>query len=103
MKNKLEQVNQSYKKALARVLLKEFPDLVELVVTDVLIDPSYQHGRVWLRTTAEILHQVERKRPEIQAQMTKYVKTHYTPRLNFLLDEGDMDKIEDLFGQIRSS
>ena len=101
-KNKLEQVNQSYKKALGQILLKEFPEIVELVVTDVLIDPSYTHGRVWLRTTPEILKQVTAKRPAIAAQLKQYVKTRYTPSLTFVLDKGELDTIDELFEQLKS-
>lgn len=103
MKNKLEQVNQSYKKALGQILLKEFPETVDLVVTDVLIDPSYTHGRVWLRTTPELLEKVESKRPAIAAQLPRYVKTRYTPKLAFLMDAGELDKMDELFGQLEKS
>ncbi|QQG50109.1 MAG: ribosome-binding factor A [Candidatus Berkelbacteria bacterium] len=99
-KNKLEQVNQSYKKALGAVLLREFPDIVELSVSYVLIDPSYQHGRVWLKTTPEILTKVENKRHEIQTAMKRYVKTRYTPKLAFLIETGEVEKIDELFSKL---
>jgi ribosome-binding factor A len=101
-KNKLEQINQAYKRALAQILVRELPDTVELTVSDVLIDPSYQHGRVWLRTTPQILKEVETKRADILTQLTKYVQTRYTPKLTFLLDDGKTDRIDELFGQIKN-
>lgn len=100
LKNKLEQVNQAYKKALARILVRELPDVVELTVSDVLIDPSYQHGRVWLRTTPEVLKLVETKRADILPQLPRYVQTRYTPKLTFLLDDGSIDRIEELFTKL---
>lgn len=102
-KNKLEQINQSYKKALGAVLLKEFPDIIQLSVSYVLIDPSFQHGRAWLNTTPEILSQIERKRPEIQNLMKKHVKTRYTPKLTFELETGETEKLDELFNKIGSS
>ncbi len=101
-KNKLEQVNQAYKKALAQVLVKEMPQIVELTVSDVLIDPSYQHGRVYLRTSPEIFEQVEKKRSDILTQLTKYVETRYTPKLTFHLDDGQLDHLDQLFEKIET-
>lgn len=101
--NKLEQINQSYKKALAQILVRELPHIVELTVTDVLIDPSYQHGRVWLRTTPEILAQVEAKRSDILTQLTKFVQTRYTPRLAFVIDDGSMDRIDELLKEVETN
>lgn len=99
---KLEQINQSYKKALGQILVRELPNIVELTVSDVLIDPSYQHGRVWLRTTPEVLQLIEKKRSEILTQLTKFVQTRYTPRLTFLIDDGRIDRIEELMKEIES-
>ncbi len=101
-KNKLEQVNQAYKKALGQILVRELPDTIELTVADVLIDPSYQHGRVWLRTTPEILQEVEARRSAILTQLTKFVQTRYTPKLSFLIDDGGVDRIDGLFEKIDS-
>lgn len=102
-KNKLEQVNQAYKKALAQILVRELPNVVELSVSDVLIDPSYQHGRVWLRTTPEVLEVVESKRADILTQLTKFVQTRYTPRLSFLLEDGDIERIDNLFSKLEET
>ena len=100
MKRKLEQVNQSFKKALGQILLKAVPDADHLTVADVLIDPSLQHGRVWLKTTPSTLKRVEEKRPEIQRMLVRYVKTRYTPRLTFLTDDNYLDHLDDLFLQV---
>lgn len=101
MKSKLAQVNQSYKKALGQILVKEFPEIVELTVVDVLIDPSYTHGRVWLRTSEELLEQVEKRRGAIQSELKKYVQTRYTPKLSFHIEEGYIDKIDGLFEEMQ--
>lgn len=103
MKKKLEQVNQSYKKAISQIIRKEFPAIVELTVSDVLVDPSYQHGRAWLKTTPEVLEEVMKKRGDIQTQLQKYVKTRYTPRFTYVLDEGEIDKLDSLFEQVRNT
>ncbi len=101
-KNKLEQVNQSYKKALGQILLKEFPEIIQLSVSDVLIDPSYQNGRVWLLTDPETVKLVEARRSLIQASIKKYVKTRYTPKLSFIADDRYLDKIDELYSKIDS-
>lgn len=103
MKQKLEQVNKSVKKALGTILLKELPNASPLTVIDVLIDPSYQHGRAWLQTTSEILALVEAKRPEIQAQLSRYVKLRYTPKLSFIIDDNYLNKLDELFAQLDKS
>lgn len=100
MKNKLQQVNQAYKKALGQILVNEFPGIVELTVSDVLIDPSYKHGRVWLRATDEVVGQVEERRVAIQAAMKNYVKTRYTPKLQFIQEEGYVERIDQLFEEL---
>lgn len=102
-KNKLEQINQAYKKALAQILIREFPDVVELTVSDVLIDPSYQHGRAWLKTSPDVLAQVESRRSEILTQLTRFVKTRYTPRISFQLDSGELERLDSLFDKIETT
>ncbi len=99
-KSKLEQVNQAYKRALGQILVRELPQVVDLTVSDVLIDPSYQHGRVWLRTTPEVLEEIEKHRSAILTQMTKYVQTRYTPRLTFVIDTGEMERIDELLEKL---
>lgn len=96
-KSKLEQNNQAYKKAIGEIMLKVLPGELPLTVTDVLLDPSFQHGRVWLSTTAAILKKVEEKRPEIQQLMKTKIAGRYTPRLQFLLDDQYLGKLDHLF------
>lgn len=100
MNNRLEQLSIAYKKALGAILLKEFPHLASLTVTDVLIDPSGKTGRVWLATTEEILKEVEQKRGDIQGQLKKHVITRYTPKISFVLDDRYLDRIDNLFDKI---
>lgn len=100
MNNKLAILNGSYKKALGAILLKEFPHLPTLAVTDVLIDPSGKTGRVWLSTTDEILKAVEQRRGDIQNQLKEHVVTRYTPSFTFLLDDKYLDRIDSLFNEI---
>ncbi len=101
-KSKLEQNNQAYKKAIGEIILKVLPGVLPLTVSDVLLDPSFQHGRVWLSTTPEILKQVEAKRPEIQQQMKTKVAGRYTPRLQFLLDDHYLGKLDNLFKEVET-
>lgn len=100
MKNRLEQYNQAYKKAIGEILLKVFPGTLPLSVSSVLLDPSFRQGRVWLITTKEILKLVEAKRPEIQNALRTKVTARYTPRLEFLLDDKYVDHIEELFEKL---
>ena len=100
MDNRLEQLSISIKKALGAVLLKEFPHVPNLTITDVLIDPSERTGRVWLSTTPEILKEVEHRRGGIQGWLKTRVKTRFTPKLTFLLDDNYLRKIDNLFTEI---
>lgn len=100
MKSKLEQNNQAYKRAIGEILVKVMPGVLPLAVSDVLLDPSFQHGRVWLSTTPEILKKVEEKRPEIQALTKTKVAGRYTPKLQFLLDDQYLGKLDHLFQAI---
>jgi len=100
MKTKLEQNNHAYKKAIGEILLKVFPGVLPLSVTDVLLDASFQHGRVWLSTTPEILKEVEKERIEIQGKLKTKIKGRYTPRLEFLLDDNYLEKMDELFEKV---
>lgn len=100
-KSKLEQNNQAYKKAIGEILLKELPGVLPLSVSDVLLDPSFQHGRVWLSTTPEILAQAEKKRSVIQVQLKAKIKGRYTPRLSFLIDDQYLGELDNLFDQLK--
>lgn len=100
MANRLEQLNIAYKKALGTVLLKEFPQVLPLSVTDVLINPSTQSARVWLETTPETLRQVQAKRNEIQNAVNKLLSMRYTPKLTFMIDDHYLDHIDELFDEL---
>jgi ribosome-binding factor A len=98
--HKLEQINQAYKKAISQVLLKLFPEPGEIVIGEVLIDPSMQHGKVWLSCSKEMLARVEKRRSEIQMMTQRYVKTRYIPKLYFFIDDKYTEHMEDLFEKI---
>jgi len=100
VKSRIEQVNKALKKVLGEILLREFPDLLPLGVQDVLIDPPLERARVWLRTTAKILAEVEKKRQAIQLEIPKRVKLPRTPKLTFLLDDQYLDNLDQLFEKI---
>ena len=100
MKQKIEQLNQSYKKALAEVLQKEFSN-EGIVIEDVLLDPSMQHGRVWLVCTEEQLNNVKVKRGELQRLVQEHLSTRYTPKLEFLLSDDYLGKMDNLFKEVR--
>jgi len=97
VENRLDKLNTAYKKAIGEILLKEFSHLTNLSVNDVLIDPSNQSGRVYLTTTPEILEEVQLRRGDIQRQLTKHIKTRYTPKFNYLLDDNYLNKLDELF------
>jgi len=98
--NRLEQLNVAYKKALGAILLKDYPQFTNLTVTDFLIDPSTQAGRVFLSTTPETLALVQAERGRIQNLLKKHVVTRYTPKLTFVMDDHYLDKIDQLFEEI---
>jgi|GEM_PF-1337275 len=100
MKSKLEQYNQSYKKALGTVIYKLIPDIGSLSVTDVLLDPSFQHGRVWLHASTAALARIQAKRVDIQNSLARYVKTRYTPKLTFVIDDRYLEQMDQLFHQV---
>lgn len=100
MNNRLEQLSIAYKKALGAILLKEFPHIATLNVSDVLIDPSGKTGRVWLSTSIETLKEVEQRRGDIQNKLKKHVVTRYTPSFSFILDDRYLDRIDNLFTEI---
>lgn len=99
MKKDIEQRNQAYKKALGQVMLKQFPD-ASIIVADVLLDPSMQHGKVWLRTGTEALELIKHKKGQISRLLQRYVKTRYMPSLEFVIDDRYLDHLDNLFGKI---
>lgn len=100
MKSKLEQVNQAVKKALGTAVYKQIPDIENFSIVDVLIDPSYEHGRVWVTTTPEGLELLNQKRVDIQNSISRYVKLRYTPKLTFIMDDRYLDHMDDLFSKV---
>lgn len=99
VKQKIEQLNQSYKKALGAVILREFAG-EGIVVEDVLLDPSMQHGRVWLVGSAEQLQQVIAKRGRLQRLVQNHLKTRYTPIIEFLPSDHYLEKIDQLINEV---
>lgn len=100
MKSKLEQYNQAFKKALGTIVYKVIPDIESFTVTDFLLDPSFMNARVWVRTTNDDLKHLEEKRADIQGHLKDYVKTRYTPKLTFILDDSYLDHIDTLFSEV---
>jgi len=98
--NSIEQVNTSYKKAIARVLTKTLPDS-EIIVSSVLINPDRRSGRVWLKTSPDSIQQILSKRKEIQSMLTNLIKTKFTPKLEFLLEDDYLEQIDSLFNEIK--
>ena len=101
MENRLEKLNIAYKKALGEVLLKEFSHVAHLSVSDVIIDPSTQTGRVYLATDPDILNLINQRRGDIQQQLTKYIQTRYTPKFSFVIDDNYLNHIDQLFDSIK--
>lgn len=99
MKRSIEQRNQAYKKGLAQVLLKLFPES-GLLVTDVLLDPSMKHGKVWLRGSTDLIQQVNTRKGEISQLLQRFVATRYMPSLEYVQDDRYLDRIDDLFSEI---
>ena len=102
MSNRLEQLNVAYKKALGAVFLKDFPHFTNLTVADFLLDPSTQTGRVFLKTDQKTIDALVGERGKIQDALKKYVKTRYTPRLTFVIDDEYLDKMDELFETIET-
>ena len=102
-KSKLEQYNQAFKKALPTVIYKKIPDVGQFSITDVLIDPSLMHGRVWISANPVSVKRIEEKRIDIQNDMQRYVKTRYTPKLTFIIDDNYLNKIDNLFNEIENA
>jgi len=97
VKHKLEQFNQSLKKVLGQILLKRYPEELTVTVTDVLLDPSFQHGRVWVRCSPELLIRLNKQHGEIQGEIKFYLKSRYTPKLEFLADDEYVEHLDQLF------
>lgn len=100
MKQKIEQLNQSYKKALGEVLQKEYTEQ-GIVIEDVLLDPSMQNGRVWLICTPEQLKKVQEKKSELQRMVQDHLRTRYTPKIEFIIADDYLGKIDNFFSEIK--
>lgn len=101
MKQKIEQLNQSYKKALGEVIQKEYSG-ESIIIEDVLLDPSMQHGKVWLICTPEQLDIIQQNRSTIQRLAQKYLATRYTPKIDFLISDNYLGKIDNLFSKVEN-
>lgn len=100
MKQKIEQLNQSYKKALGDVIQKEYSGQ-GIIIEDVLLDPSMQHGRVWLICNPEQLNKVQEKKGELQRLVQEHLMTRYTPKIEFIIADDYLGKIDNLFTEIK--
>lgn len=95
---KLEKINASYTKALSKVVVKLWPR--ELVtVTDVLIDPSMRHGKVWLRGEQEVLSDIQNRKKDINKELTQYVSMRFVPKLEFVCEDNYLSRLDELFGE----
>ena len=99
MKQKIEQLNQSYKKALGEVIQKKYPEQ-GIMIEDLLLDLSMRHGRVWLMCTPKQLEKIQEEKGEIQRLVQDHLKTRYTPIIKFMIADGYLDKIDGLFNKI---
>lgn len=100
MKNKLEQFNQALKKAIGQILIKHYPDQVELIVEDVLIDPSLRSARVWVKANNTQLKLLQKDRTKVQSQLSDYITSRYTPRLMFLRKDQYLEHLDELFAKV---
>jgi len=98
--NNIEKYNQAYKKAIASILLKELPNVMPLSVSDVLVDPSLKHGKIFVRTTPEILELIIAKRSAILTSLNKHVKTRFTPSFSFVMDDNYLEGLDNLYEKI---
>lgn len=100
MNRKLEQLNIALKKALTTTIMRELPELPSFTINDVLLDPSFQHGRVWIKAGTGVVELINGKRAVIQKSLTRYVKLRYTPKLTFLQDDSYLEHIDQLFSEV---
>ena len=103
MKKDLERRNQAYKKAVGQVIAQILPDVQPLNVVDVLLDPSRQTARVWLNTNHGGLKQLQARLGEVQRQLASKIKARYTPKLEFIIDDRYLEKMDDLFSKINEN
>lgn len=99
MKQKIEQLNQSYKKALGEVIQSEYPE-EGIMIEDVLLDPSMRQGRVWLMCTPKQLEKIQEKKGEIQRLVQDHLKTRYTPIIEFMITDDYLSQMDNLFTKI---
>jgi len=100
VKQKIEQLNQSYRKALGQVLQSRYAN-EGVIVDDVLLDPSLQHGRAWLICDQSHLTDITKNRSEIQRSVQEFLKTRYTPKIDFQIKDSYLDKMDRLFETVK--
>ena len=103
MKTKLEQFNRSLQKAIVQILIKHVEEGASISISDVLTDPSFNSARVWLRTSREKVEWLNKNRQVVQGHLQEYMKLRNTPILQFLMEDGYVDKIDSLFEKIEST
>ena len=108
MSNRTDRANAEIQRAIMNILSQEIndPRLAQFItVTSVSVSPDFNYCKVFV----SILQQDKKKRDEIYAilkgsasfirkRLTESVKLPYSPRLNFILDEGALhsDKINQI-------
>lgn len=99
MKNKLEQLNQSYKKALGRIIPKLLSDEL-IIISDVLVAQNYRSARVWVKCGPEQIEKLRAKRREVQTTLKRFLRSRYIIVLEFLPDDDLIETMDKLFEKV---
>lgn len=99
MNNRIELLSRSLQKALAETFFKVFPGS-QIEISDVLFNKAGKEAQVWLKCDQRTLSAVIQRNNHIQRELARHWQMRYIPSLHFLLDDGYLDSMDELFTKI---
>jgi len=101
VKNKIEQLNQSYLRAISQIIMSKL-SVSNFTVTAVLVAASRQSAKVYIKADLETIKLLQLKSGQIQNELPKFIKSRYIPKLTILEDTDYSQRMDDLFEKINN-
>lgn len=101
--DKLNKLNQSYKKAISRCLLNNAAIFGVIEVSDVLLEPTKRAANVWVIADDLQLRLLNSHKAKISTELNKLVESRFTPKIIFHKEDGSMGRIDSMLDEISNA
>lgn len=102
--HRLLQINANIQRELSPIIIEiAKPEWGIVTITDVQIDPNHLSARVWVNANIEAVKSLNRQASVIIQKLKPRLRLKHIPKLIFIEDKEDIDKIETLLEEINES